>query len=444
MSIPVILASSSPSRRALLLQAGICPTIRVSRVDEDAVIRRFAANADMKVEDMPTEQRVMVLSRAKAHAVQAAYREQENTINRARRSTAIEERVNPLIGRTTTELLGGPLGTIAANPGLAGLKKGPLLIGSDSMFEFDGVAYGKPHTAEKAFERIAQMRGKSGTLWTGHTLIDLASGRELSEISSARVHFADYSDEEIRAYVETGEPLEVAGSFTLEGLGGAFIDSVSGDPHGIQGLSLPLVRQMATRLGFFWPDLWNLKRDKRGRLAINGDSRALLKHVSQPGDGFIDCACGHKHWGLHGAAGVLLFRRDTFTGEITHVALQRRAVWSMEGGTWGNPGGALSTGESPFEGGLREAWEEAGIAPQDIDIVGAHTEDHGPWAYTTLLAFERVGHSVKPHVTDNESIDVVWKRVSDVESLPLLSYFKVDWLDDLHRARQISRAMANN
>ena len=93
------------------------------------------------------------------------------------------------------------------------------------------------------------MRGHSGELWTGHCLIDFATGRVARGVSHAIVHFSDYSDRDIERYIATGEPLEVAGSFTLEGFGGAFIDGIEGDPHGIIGLSLPLARRLAGELG---------------------------------------------------------------------------------------------------------------------------------------------------------------------------------------------------
>ena len=91
------------------------------------------------------------------------------------------------------------------------------------------------------------------------------------------------------------------------------------------------------------------------------------ENVHQPGDGWIDCACGRKHWGLNGASGVLLARRDPKSGEVTSVVMQHRAAWSAEGGTWGIPGGATADGESPIEGALRGSYEEANITPEDIE-----------------------------------------------------------------------------
>ena len=128
------------------------------------------------------------------------------------------------------------------------------------MFLLDGECYGKPHSAEVARERLRAMRGATGELWTGHCLIDFATGRIARGASRATLHFCEYSDTDIERYIATGEPLEVAGSFTLEGFGGAFIDSIEGDPHGIIGLSLPLARRLAAELGVEWTDLWNVTR----------------------------------------------------------------------------------------------------------------------------------------------------------------------------------------
>lgn len=125
-----------------------------------------------------------------------------------------------------------------------------LLIGSELV--------GKPHTAEVARNRWQKMRGKTGTLLTGHYLLVGTSGnwQEKGETASTTVHFANLSDAEIDAYVATGEPLEVAGAFTVDSLGGAFVTGIEGDFHSVVGISLPLLRQMYTELGGFWPDLW--------------------------------------------------------------------------------------------------------------------------------------------------------------------------------------------
>ena len=109
------------------------------------------------------------------------------------------------------------------------------------------------------------------------------------------------------------------------------------------------------------------------------------------------------------------------------MLLQHRARWSAEGGTWGVPGGAISDGENPLEGGLRESYEEANIHPEDIQVVGSYLEDHGPWGYTTILAFERPGHQVDPRMNDDESIALEWVDLDKVVDLPLLKAFGQDW-----------------
>ena len=149
--------------------------------------------------------------------------------------------------------------------------------------------------------------------------------------------------------------------------------------------------------------------------------------MHQPGDGWIDCACGRKHWGLNGASGVLLARRDPKSGEVTSVVMQHRAAWSAEGGTWGIPGGATANGESPIEGALRESYEEANITPEDIEVVGSYREDHGPWAYTTVFAFEKPGHRVVPRANDDESMEIEWVPIDEVPDRKLLTAMRTDW-----------------
>ena len=148
-----------------------------------------------------------------------------------------------------------------------------LVVGCDSMLEIDSQMLGKPHTPEVARERIRAMRRTSATLWTGHSAAILApasstDGRtgtrtvsaSVTRSASTQVHFGDISDAEIDAYVATGEPLHVAGSFTVDGLGGPFIEGVTGDYHSVVGISLPLLRSMASELGVFWPNLWDAPR----------------------------------------------------------------------------------------------------------------------------------------------------------------------------------------
>ena len=333
---------------------------------------------------------------------------------------------------------------VDGKPSLTRAKVGPLILGCDSMFLLDGECYGKPHSAEVARERLRAMRGATGELWTGHCLIDFATGRIARGASRATLHFCEYSDADIERYIATGEPLEVAGSFTLEGFGGAFIDSIEGDPHGIIGLSLPLARRLAAELGVEWTDLWNVTRADQ-EPNVEHDSRTGAakplppkENVHQPGDGWVDCACGRKHWGTNGASGVLLARRSEQTGEVTHVVMQHRAVWSAEGGTWGIPGGATADGESPIEGALRESYEEANITPEDIDVVGSYCEDHGPWAYTTVFAFEKPGHRVEPKANDDESMEIEWVPIEEVPNRKLLTAMRTDWPNFAARLAQMA------
>jgi septum formation protein len=124
------------------------------------------------------------------------------------------------------------------------------------VLELDGAIHGKPADAAEARSRWQSMRGRSGVLHTGHCLVDTASGREVARSADTVVHFADPSDEEIDAYVATGEPLKVAGAFTLDGLGGAFVRGIEGDPHTVVGIGLPLLREMFAESGVRWTDLW--------------------------------------------------------------------------------------------------------------------------------------------------------------------------------------------
>lgn len=134
-----------------------------------------------------------------------------------------------------------------------------IVCGGDSAFEFDGEIWGKPHTPELARQRIQRMSGGTGVLWSGHWLVDIRQGRSrrsVGAVDSARVHFSTMTDAEIDAYVATGEPLEVAGSFTVDGLGQAFIDRVDGAPSCVVGLSVPTLRQLLGELDVSWPQLW--------------------------------------------------------------------------------------------------------------------------------------------------------------------------------------------
>jgi septum formation protein len=197
--VQIILASASPSRLRLLESAGITPTILVSGVDEDA----------SEFESLSPAELVIALAILKAHTVKG------------------KAPVNSLV------------------------------IGCDSTFEFEGKSLGKPVTKTKAIERCKQLSGKTGYLHTGHCLIDLRQGIELSERSTAKVQFAQMTDAEIIDYVDSDEPLNVAGGFTLDGLSAPFITKIEGDPSGIIGLSLPLLRKMIISLGYSWPELKN-------------------------------------------------------------------------------------------------------------------------------------------------------------------------------------------
>jgi septum formation protein len=148
---------------------------------------------------------------------------------------------------------------------VAGSWSDSLVLGCDSVLELDGEAHGKPRDAAEAIARWQRMRGRSGVLHTGHCLIDTRSGQQSAALASTVVHFGDLSDEEITAYVGTGEPLRVAGAFTVDGLGGAFVDRIEGDYHTVVGLSLPLLRRLMAELGYRFTDLWPAATQDRGR-----------------------------------------------------------------------------------------------------------------------------------------------------------------------------------
>lgn len=213
-AVSVVLASASPARRKVLQGAGLRPEVRVSHVDEDALLAKLRARAAG-----PAEQ-VLALAQAKARAV---------------------------AGELETSL----------SPGADA-----LVVGCDSMLEFHGEVLGKPHNPEVALARVRALSGDCGVLHTGHWVMRLRSDAteavaEVGRTESTVVHFTDFSEAEARAYVASGEPLEVAGSFTIDGLGGAFISGIEGDPHNVIGISLPLLRKLAGELGIFWPSLWS-------------------------------------------------------------------------------------------------------------------------------------------------------------------------------------------
>ncbi|MFJ6384770.1 nucleoside triphosphate pyrophosphatase [Kitasatospora sp. NPDC092039] len=193
---PLVLASASPARLGLLRQAGLDPRVVVSGVDEDAITAATPAEL------------ALVLAEAKAEAV------------------------------------------------AAGLSDGELVIGCDSVLELDGRALGKPADAAEALARWRSMRGRAGVLRTGHCVIDTATGRQSSATASTTVRFGTPDDAEIAAYVASGEPLHVAGAFTLDGRSAPFVDGIDGDPGNVIGLSLPLLRRLLADLDLRITDLW--------------------------------------------------------------------------------------------------------------------------------------------------------------------------------------------
>ena len=144
----------------------------------------------------------------------------------------------------------------AAVAGRAEVPTGALVLGCDSVLDLDGVALGKPGDAADAVRRWQRMRGRTGVLRTGHCLRDTATGRVAAATAATTVRFAEVSDAEIEAYVATGEPLQVAGAFTVDGLGGAFVAGIEGDHHNVVGVSLPLLRELVAELGHAWTALW--------------------------------------------------------------------------------------------------------------------------------------------------------------------------------------------
>ncbi|HEX5427521.1 Maf family protein [Segeticoccus rhizosphaerae] len=216
--IPLVLASASPARRETLTAAGITPYVLVSHVDEDAAVAEATAvNGRLAPEDV-----ALLLARAKCEAVAHV---------------------------------------LATDGGPADAPADALVLGCDSVLELDGEAHGKPTDSAEAVARWRRMRGRSGVLHSGHWLVDDrdpadgGTGATIGAVSSTTVHFADLSDAEIEAYVATGEPLRVAGAFTIDGLGGAFVASIEGDHHTVVGLSLPLLRDLLRDVGVGWFEL---------------------------------------------------------------------------------------------------------------------------------------------------------------------------------------------
>jgi septum formation protein len=193
----IVLASQSTSRKQLLVDAGLKPTIIVSNVDEETDFFNAMSPKDM----------VIALAISKAHTVR--------------------------------EMVDYPA----------------IIIGCDSTFDVDGVSFGKPGTPEIAYERARAMSGRSGLLHTGHCIIDTEKGVEIADRVTTKVTFSALSEEEIKDYVDSGEPLHVAGGFTLDGFGSPFIPSIEGDYTNVVGISMPFLRSAMTQLGYSWPQV---------------------------------------------------------------------------------------------------------------------------------------------------------------------------------------------
>jgi septum formation protein len=197
MALPrIVLASASPSRSRLLKSAGINPEIIVSGVDEE----------DPQYNELLPRELVTALAIVKAHTVR--------------------------------KLVDFPA----------------IIIGCDSTFEFEGKSLGKPLSKDVATARARSLSGKSGILYTGHCIIDTAKDRELTDVAATKVFFSQMTDSEISGYVATGEPLNVAGGFTLDGLSAPFISKIEGEASNVIGLSLPLLRAAVNKLGYNWFD----------------------------------------------------------------------------------------------------------------------------------------------------------------------------------------------
>ena len=194
-----VLASASPARLRVLQDAGLCPEVLVSGVDED----QFG--------DLAAVALVQALAKAKAEQVAASLPDADL-----------------------------------------------VLIGCDSLFEFAGEVFGKPGSAQRARQRCRALSGKSGLLHTGHHVIVRTNGMQScrTAVATTGVNFGEFSQAEIEAYVATGEPLNVAGGFTIDGYGGAFIAGLQGDHTNVIGLSLPLFRQLLADLGVSYHQLW--------------------------------------------------------------------------------------------------------------------------------------------------------------------------------------------
>ncbi len=212
----ILLASRSVGRLTTLRAAGIDPLVRASRVNEDTVLEELQAASSGRTPPSPAAQ-VQALAQAKACEVAARTLPQEAQV----------------------------------------------VVGCDSMLEIDGAVVGKPADARGARDRWRSMRGRCGVIHTGHFLVRTCDGATAGAVGSAVVRFGCPTDQEIDAYVSTGEPLGCAGAFTIDGLGGAFVEGVAGDPHAVVGISLPLLRRLLAELGVTWTDLWKQEGAQR-------------------------------------------------------------------------------------------------------------------------------------------------------------------------------------
>ena len=263
----LILASQSSGRLATLRAAGVEPIVRVSDVDESAVLAALARERRAAGDPDPSgAQQVQALARAKALAVAGAFKADPPGPDPA--GAGAPKAGSAGAGAPGTDPLeAGSRGVGRPGPGgrdAGAMGAGAFVVGCDSMLEIDGRIVGKPGDPRTAVERWRSMRGATGILHTGHTLVRLPDGATAEGVSSTVVHFARPSDAEIEAYVATGEPLWCAGAFTIDGLGGAFVEGVEGDPHGVVGLSLPLLRRLVIELGGSWTDLWAQGRGRAG------------------------------------------------------------------------------------------------------------------------------------------------------------------------------------
>ncbi|WP_448758631.1 Maf family protein [Actinomyces sp.] len=219
----LVLASQSPARRRILQEAGITPIVKVSQVDEDSILDRIPSAS-------PAE-KVCALAEAKGRAVASAI----------------------CAGKLSLDEASLPEGEC-------------VLVACDSMLEAGGELLGKPHDPQVALARVKALSKAHTTLWSGHYLAHMRWDKDGWKIlnedtrpSSTDIHFGSINDEEAEAYVASGEPLEVAGSFTIDGLGGAFIEAIEGDHHNVIGISLPLIRTMMADMGLQWVSLWDRK-----------------------------------------------------------------------------------------------------------------------------------------------------------------------------------------